>query len=163
MSKRKRREFPIPNLIISVLALLLALASLGFSIYVYEISTRPTTLSSLVESRLKTIQSELQSAEQRLLDVRPDDGNLTRLQEMVDQAKVLYGEAVHDWVQFNLEQSEHEALQAENIIHEFNQEVQPEAGGKTNIGVIFGPIVIVIVIALVAYWFLSRRKPPPEE
>jgi len=32
---------------------------------------------------------------------------------------------------------------------------------KTNIGVIVGPIVAVIIIALVAYWFLSRRKKAP--
>jgi len=37
----------------------------------------------------------------------------------------------------------------------------PAAGGKkTNIGVIIGPIIAVIVIAGVAYWFWRRRKPP---
>ena len=37
----------------------------------------------------------------------------------------------------------------------------PTTGGKkTNIGVIIGPIIAVIVIALVAYWFWMRRKPP---
>jgi hypothetical protein len=38
----------------------------------------------------------------------------------------------------------------------------PAAGGKkTNIGVIIGPIIAVIIIALVAYWFWMRRKKPP--
>ena len=37
----------------------------------------------------------------------------------------------------------------------------PVTGGKkTNIGVIIGPIIAVIIIALVAYWFWMRRKPP---
>jgi hypothetical protein len=37
----------------------------------------------------------------------------------------------------------------------------PTTGGKkTNIGVIIGPIIAVIIIALVAYWFWMRRKPP---
>ena len=37
----------------------------------------------------------------------------------------------------------------------------PAAGGKkTNVGVIIGPIIAVIVIAGVAYWFWRRRKPP---
>jgi hypothetical protein len=36
----------------------------------------------------------------------------------------------------------------------------PTTGGKTNIGVIIGPIIAVIVIAAVAYWFWMRRKPP---
>jgi len=160
MSKRKHQDFSKPNLIIAVLAVLIALGSFGFSIYLYETSTRPTTLSGLVDSRLNRVQSELQSAEQTLLDVRAD-GNLTRLQDMVDQAQVLYREAVHDWVQFNLVQAEHEALQAENIIHEFNQEAQLTLpASASNIGVVIGPIIAVIVIALVAYWFLSRRKLP---
>jgi len=35
---------------------------------------------------------------------------------------------------------------------------------KTNIGVIVGPIVAVIVLVLAAYWFLRIRKPPtPKE
>ena len=38
------------------------------------------------------------------------------------------------------------------------------ASGKTNIGVIVGPIVAVIVLVLAAYWFLRIRKPPtPKE
>lgn len=36
----------------------------------------------------------------------------------------------------------------------------PAEGGGTNIGVIIGPIIAVIVIGLVAYWLWSRRKSP---
>ena len=35
-----------------------------------------------------------------------------------------------------------------------------EGSGGTNIGVIIGPIIAVILIGLVAYWFWRRRKPP---
>lgn len=161
----KKREFPIPTLIIAVLGVILSIVSLSFTVYVYEKSTRPATQSSLVESRLETVQSELQSAEQILPDLRPDDGNLTRLQEMVDQAKVLYDEAVHDWVQFNLAQSQNEALQAETIIHEFNQEVQPTYGAKANTGVVIGSVIAaLIVIGLAGLLVQTRRKTsPPEE
>ena len=42
--------------------------------------------------------------------------------------------------------------------------ISAAASEKTNIGVIVGPIVAVIVIALAAYWFLRIRKPPtPKE
>jgi hypothetical protein len=37
----------------------------------------------------------------------------------------------------------------------------PAAGGKTNIGVIIGPIIAVIIIAAVAFWFWMRRRKPP--
>jgi len=36
----------------------------------------------------------------------------------------------------------------------------PEEGGGTNIGVIIGPIIAVIVIGAVAFWFWRGRKPP---
>ena len=35
----------------------------------------------------------------------------------------------------------------------------PAAGGGTNIGVIIGPIIAVIVIGAVAFWFWRGRKP----
>ena len=36
----------------------------------------------------------------------------------------------------------------------------PEEGGGTNMGVIIGPIIAVIVVGLGAYWLGTRRKPP---
>jgi len=36
----------------------------------------------------------------------------------------------------------------------------PAAGNKTNIGIIVAPIIALIVIALVVYWFLRRRSKP---
>jgi hypothetical protein len=36
----------------------------------------------------------------------------------------------------------------------------PAEGGGTNIGVIIGPIIAVIVVGLGAYWLGTRRKPP---
>lgn len=41
----------------------------------------------------------------------------------------------------------------------------PVAGNKMNIGVIVGPIIVVIVVGLVIYWFSRRRKAmvPPRQ
>ena len=36
----------------------------------------------------------------------------------------------------------------------------PASGGGTNAGVIIGPIIALIVIGLVVYWFLRRRSKP---
>lgn len=159
MGKRKHQDFSKLSLIIAVLALLVAFGSFGFSIYVYEKSTLPTTLSGLVETRLNTVQSELDNASKALLELQAYGGNLTKLQDMLDQAQALYLRAQHDWVQLNLGQAENEALQAENIIYEFNLEAR-SAGGMPYylVGAILGGVIAAGLIILFILRWLAPLK-----
>lgn len=156
MSKRKQQDFPKLSLAIAAIALLFAVAAFAFSIYEYKEVMRPTTLSGLVESRLNKVQSELDDAKERLAGVEPSNGNLTRLQDMITQAEVLYDEAEHNWVQYNLTEAEREVLQAENIIHKFNAE--PILPGVIHWSVVGWILAGVFILGLLGILLLMPRR-----